>query len=81
MHGPHRRPRGTGLRYVKQGTRGMADTLVFAAMKPGARLINVGRGGLVEVFLDNLTGTSRASRCATCWTSGADTWPTRRTPP
>jgi phosphoglycerate dehydrogenase-like enzyme len=29
-------------------TRGMADAAFFAAMKPGAILINIGRGGLVD---------------------------------
>ena len=29
-------------------TRGMANTAFFAAMKPGAILINIGRGGLVD---------------------------------
>lgn len=33
---------------LNDSTRGMADTAFFAALKPGALLINIGRGGLVD---------------------------------
>lgn len=43
-------------------TRGMVDARLLAAMKPTARLINVGRGALV--VQDDLTGALRAGRLA-----------------
>jgi phosphoglycerate dehydrogenase-like enzyme len=33
---------------LNDATRGLADTAFFAALKPGAILINIGRGGLVD---------------------------------
>jgi phosphoglycerate dehydrogenase-like enzyme len=47
---------------LSEETRGMVDGRVLAAMKPTARLINVGRGGLV--VLDDLVRALRGGRIA-----------------
>ncbi|MEU0941381.1 NAD(P)-dependent oxidoreductase [Streptomyces canus] len=55
---------------LTQGTQGMGDASVVAAVNPGARLINAGRRGLVDEVLVAHRGV-----VPRCWTVAA-----RRTP-
>ena len=64
----------TSLTSGPQGTRGLIGAHELQLLKPGARLINCARGGLIdeEALLHALTREPPGRSCARCFQSGTD---------